>query len=56
MPNQFDVHVRIGTTQKQAIVFVHGFSGDSPSIWAARLLKSSEAESRLQKLLEAGPR
>jgi len=29
MPNQFDVPVRVGSTQKQAIVFVHGFSGDA---------------------------
>lgn len=27
MPNQFDVPVRVGSTQKQAMVFVHGFSG-----------------------------
>jgi pimeloyl-ACP methyl ester carboxylesterase len=29
MPNQFDVPVRVGSTQKQAMVFVHGFSGDA---------------------------
>jgi pimeloyl-ACP methyl ester carboxylesterase len=29
MPNQFDVPVRIGSTQKQAMVFVQGFSGDA---------------------------
>jgi len=29
MPNQFDVPVRTGSSQKQALVFVHGFSGDA---------------------------
>lgn len=29
MPNQFDVPVRTGSSEKQAMVFVHGFSGDA---------------------------
>jgi pimeloyl-ACP methyl ester carboxylesterase len=29
MPNQFDVPVRTGSAEKQALVFVHGFSGDA---------------------------
>jgi hypothetical protein len=29
MPNSFDFPVRSGSSQKKAILFVHGFSGDA---------------------------
>jgi hypothetical protein len=29
MPNQFDEPVRTGSTDEQAIMFIHGFCGDA---------------------------